>query len=77
MPPRRATGILSSFLIFKLEHTRVDPQTRSHGPSGQGFVTGKTALQKYKRESRNKESTKKYKEGIEKLIRNTILHSPQ
>jgi hypothetical protein len=55
VPPRRATGILSSFLIFKLEHTRVDPQTRSHGPSRQGFVT-----------SDREDSTTKVQEGIEK-----------
>jgi hypothetical protein len=59
----------SSFFIFKLEHTRVDPRTRSHGPSRQ---QGKTSLQQYKRVSRNKKSTKKkYKEGIEKH------HTPQ
>ena len=55
-----------SILVLTLRLVRTDLVGR-----GSWRVTGKTALQKYKRESRNKESTKKYKEGIEKH------HTPQ
>ena len=65
----------SSFFIFKLEHTRVDPRTRSHGPSRQGPVTREDITTKVQE---GIEKQKKYKKkSTKKVSRNTILHRPQ